>query len=106
MDTTIEEQWSPPTSTDILCDSWMDMADAKKAVKIWILDRGESWGNTTQNNKTQLQLHCILSAPSIFELHDKRLVSSVLYPILHTIALPQHMPNSSSITQRGILLVL
>ena len=37
------------------------MANAKKAVKIWILDRGESWGNTTQNNKTQLQLYCLLS---------------------------------------------
>ena len=48
MATTIEEQWSPPlASTDILSDLWMDMANAKKAVKIWILDCGESWGNTT-----------------------------------------------------------
>ena len=67
MATTIEEQWSPPlASTDILSDSWMDMANAKKAVKIWILDRGESWGNTTQNNKTQLQLHCLLSTCSFY----------------------------------------
>jgi hypothetical protein len=54
----IEEQWGPPLdSTDILSDSWMDMANTKKAVKIWILDCGESWGNSTQNNITQLQLH-------------------------------------------------
>jgi hypothetical protein len=30
----IEEQWSPLASTDILSDSWMDMANVKKAVKI------------------------------------------------------------------------
>jgi hypothetical protein len=38
----------------------MNITDAKKAVKIWILDRSESWGPSTQNNKTRLQLHCIL----------------------------------------------
>ena len=42
------------------------MANAKKAVKIWILDRGESWGRYTQNNKTRLQLHCILSTCSFY----------------------------------------
>jgi hypothetical protein len=46
----IEEQWNPPTSTDILSDSWMDIASAKKAAKTWILDRGESWAPTDQNN--------------------------------------------------------
>ena len=60
----IEEQWALPTSTDILSDSWPNITDAKKAVKIWILDRGESWGPSTQNNKTRLQLHCILSTCS------------------------------------------
>ena len=40
----IEEQWNPPSSPDITSDSWMNMSDAKKAVKIWILDRGELWG--------------------------------------------------------------
>jgi hypothetical protein len=62
----IEEQWNPPTFTDIMSDSWIDMADAKKAVKIWILDRGESWGRPTQNNKTRLQLHCLLSTCSFY----------------------------------------
>jgi hypothetical protein len=39
----IEEQWSLPlASPDILSDSWMDIANAEKAVKIWILARGES----------------------------------------------------------------
>jgi hypothetical protein len=36
----IEEQWNAPTSSDILTNSWINIADAKKAVKIWILDRG------------------------------------------------------------------
>jgi hypothetical protein len=56
----IEEQWNPPRSRDILSDSWMNITDAKKAVKIWILDRGKFWGLSTQNNKTRLQLHCIV----------------------------------------------
>jgi hypothetical protein len=37
----IEEQWNLPTPPDILTDSWTNIIDAKKAVKIWILDRGE-----------------------------------------------------------------
>jgi hypothetical protein len=40
----IEEQWNPPSSADILSDSWMNITDTKKAVKIWILDCSESWG--------------------------------------------------------------
>ena len=60
----IEEQWNPPTSTDILSDSWMDIASAKKAAKTWILDRGESWAPTDQNNQKRLQLHCLLSSCS------------------------------------------
>jgi hypothetical protein len=38
----IEEQWNAPTSSGILTNSWINIADNKKAVKIWILDRGES----------------------------------------------------------------
>jgi hypothetical protein len=52
----IEEQWNPPTSTNILSNPWTDIASAKKAVKIWIHERGESWAPSTQNNKTRLQL--------------------------------------------------
>jgi hypothetical protein len=62
----IEEQWSPPSPPDIMSNSWTNPADAKKAIKIWILDRGESWGRYTQNNKTRLQLHCILSTCSFY----------------------------------------
>ena len=62
----IEEQWNAPTSPDILTNSWINIADAKKAVKIWILDRGESWDHVTQNNKTKLQLHCLLSTCSFY----------------------------------------
>jgi hypothetical protein len=62
----IEEQWNPPSSPDIMSDSWINMSDAKKAVKIWLLDRGESWGIPTQNNKTCLQLPCILSTCSFY----------------------------------------
>jgi hypothetical protein len=62
----IEEQWNAPTSTDILSDSWVNIADAKKAVKIWILDRSESWAPSDQNNKTRLQLHCLLSTCAFY----------------------------------------
>ena len=62
----IEEQWNPPSSLDIMSDSWTDIKDAKKAIKTWILDRGESWGTPTQNNKTRLQLPCILSTCSFY----------------------------------------
>jgi hypothetical protein len=53
----IEEQWNhpPPPASDLR----MDIANAKKAVKTWILDNGESWALSTQNNKTCLQLHCL-----------------------------------------------
>jgi hypothetical protein len=63
----IEEQWNPPTSTDILSDSWMDIASAKKAAKTWILDRGESWAPTDQNNQnatpTSLPFILLLFSP-------------------------------------------
>src|SRR3981189_1293327 len=62
----IEEQWNPPSPPDILSDSWTNISDAKKAVKIWILDRGESWAPSNHNNKTRLQLHCILSTCSFY----------------------------------------
>jgi hypothetical protein len=63
----IEEQWNPPSCPDIVSESWTNMAEAKKAVKIWILDRGESWGGRpSQNNKTCLQLHCILPTCSFY----------------------------------------
>ena len=56
----------------------MDIANAK-AVKVWILDSGESRGNTTQNNKVQLQLHCLLSTSSFYirVARHKRLVFRV-----------------------------
>ena len=60
----IEEQWSPPTSTDILSDSWIDITTAKKAAKTWILDRGESWAPSNQDNNKRLRLHCLLSTCS------------------------------------------
>ena len=62
----IEEQWNPPSSPDITSDLWMNISDVKKAVKIWILDCGELWGVPIQNNKTRLQLYCILSTCSFY----------------------------------------
>ena len=44
----------------------MNITEAKQAVKIWILDRGESWAPSTQNNKSRLQLHCILLTCSFY----------------------------------------
>jgi MULE transposase domain len=62
----IEEQWNPPGPQDIMSDLWMNIKDAKQAVKIWLLDRGESWSNSSQNNKARLQLHCILPTCSFY----------------------------------------
>lgn len=103
----IEEQWNPPASADILSDSWIAIADAKKAVKIWILDRGESWGHVTQNNKTDSNSTASSPpVPSICELRKKGLVYLVSHPVLHTIVLPLHTPILSTATQHGILLAL
>jgi hypothetical protein len=33
----IEEQWNPPSSPDIMSDSWTNIIDTKRAVKIRIL---------------------------------------------------------------------
>jgi hypothetical protein len=38
----IEEQWNPPSPPNIMSDLWMNIKDAKKAIKIWILDRSEA----------------------------------------------------------------
>jgi hypothetical protein len=38
----IEEQWDASEPLDITSNSWMNITEAKQAVKIWILDRGES----------------------------------------------------------------
>ena len=72
----IEEQWNPPGPPDILSDSWTNITDTKKAVKIWILDCGESWASSTQNNKTRLHfIAFFLLVPSIFKLLKRRTVS-------------------------------
>jgi hypothetical protein len=55
----ITEQWNPSKPLDIISDSWINITEGKQAIKIWILDHSESWAPSTQNNKTQLQLHCI-----------------------------------------------
>jgi hypothetical protein len=55
-----KDRWIPSKSSDILSKSWATLPEAKKAVKVWILGRGESWAPTDQNNKRRLQLHCLL----------------------------------------------
>jgi hypothetical protein len=62
----IEEQWNREPSTDIVFRSWPNITDAKKAVKIWILDRGEAWVPSNQSNKIRLQLHCLLSTCAFY----------------------------------------
>src|SRR5258708_5528194 len=39
----IEDQWTLSSSDDITSKFWDNIADAKKAIKTWILDRHESW---------------------------------------------------------------
>jgi hypothetical protein len=94
----IEEQWNPPSPPDIMSDLWMNIKNAKKAVKIWILDRGESWDSSSQNNKTRLQLHCILPTCSFYirVAQKKDLFGVTSYtphdcpPSTHTRFKPQH----------------
>jgi hypothetical protein len=62
----IEEQWNPEPAIDIISNSWLDIVDVKKAVKIWILDHGESWAPANESNKIRLQLHCLLSISSFY----------------------------------------
>jgi hypothetical protein len=62
----IEEQWNTPVSTNILDRSWANINDAKKAVKIWILDHGESWGPYTLSNQVRLQLYCLLASCTFY----------------------------------------
>jgi hypothetical protein len=67
-----------------MSDSWMNMSDAKKAIKIWILDRGESWGIPSQNNQTRLQLHCILlTCSSYIRIAQKNDLFGVTLYTLH-----------------------
>jgi hypothetical protein len=61
----IEEQWNPPTSTDILSNPWTDIASAKKAVKIWIHERGESWAPSTQTIRLNFN-YCLYSSCSFY----------------------------------------
>src|SRR3981189_2947071 len=102
----IEEQWNPPSSPDIMSDLWMNISDAKKAIKIWILDRGESWGTPTQNNKTRLQLHCILATCSFYIRIAQRGTYMESLHILHTIALLRLIHSLNHGTQHGILQAL
>ena len=48
----IEEQWNHPLPPDVTSDSWIDIANAKSAVKTWILDRAESWAILSQQQET------------------------------------------------------
>jgi hypothetical protein len=62
----IDEQWDPEPSMNITYQLWPNITDAKISVKIWILDRGESWAPSNQSNKTRLQLHCLLSSSTFY----------------------------------------
>jgi hypothetical protein len=62
----IEEQWNRPPPPDITSDSWIDITDAKNAVKTWILDRAESWAPSPHNDKRRLQLHCLSKSCSFY----------------------------------------
>jgi hypothetical protein len=98
----IEEQWNPPTSTDILSDSWMDIASAKKAAKTWILDRGESWAPTDQTTKSDSNFIAFYPL-ALFTLESRlKIAFFELHLILHTIALHLHTPILNHGTQHGI----
>jgi hypothetical protein len=53
-----EDQWTSSSSDDIVSKFWDNIADAKKAVKTWILDRHESWAPAHHNDRKRLQLNC------------------------------------------------
>jgi hypothetical protein len=50
-----EDQWTSSSSDDIVSKFWDNIADAKKAVKTWILDRHESWAPAHHNDRKRLQ---------------------------------------------------
>jgi hypothetical protein len=45
-------------SDDITSQSWDNIADVKRAIETWILDRHEFWAPAHHNDKTRLQLDC------------------------------------------------
>jgi hypothetical protein len=64
----IGEQWNPSKPLDIISDSWMNIAEAKQAIKIWILDHGESWPLLLRIVSLDYSFTVsIQPAPSIFE---------------------------------------
>jgi hypothetical protein len=84
----IYEQWNPEPTIDILSKSWPNITDAKKAVKTWILDRGESWTPSNKSNKVGFYYTAlILPVISTFELHAKRMASLMVPLTLLIVAL-------------------
>jgi hypothetical protein len=98
----IEEQWNPPGPQDIMSDLWMNIKDAKQAVKIWLLDRGNPGAILVKTIRLDFSFTVSFRpAPSIFELHRRRTFLESLH-ILHTIALLRLIHVSNHGTQRGI----
>ena len=61
----IEEQWNPPTSTDIFSESWINIAAAKRGIKIRILDSGvfgsgSLYSKQHDSTSTSLPVFCLL----------------------------------------------
>ena len=69
----IQDQWTSSSSNDdITSQFWDNIADAKKAIKTWILDRHESWAPTKHNDTKSLHLMCRATGGNFFIRVAKR----------------------------------
>lgn len=86
-----EDQWTLSLPENIISQSWDKIADAKRAVKTWILDRHESWAPAHHNDKTRLQLNC-RSESCGFHLRVAKRSDGSFGVIAYT---PHHCPPST-----------
>ena len=101
----IQDQWTASSSNDdITSKSWDNIADAKKAIKTWILDRHETWALvTTMIRSVFSQTVSLRAATSIFGLQRGTMGSMVLLPILLIIVLLRYIVDLRNGTPHGIL---
>jgi hypothetical protein len=54
-----EEEWDDLEMPSRLDTIWDSMEEAKRDVKIFLLDRRESWAPSNDSNKSRMRLHCL-----------------------------------------------
>jgi hypothetical protein len=98
-----EDQWTSSSSDDIVSKFWDNIADAKKAIKTWILDRHESWPPLIITTGSAFNsIAALRVATSISESQRGGMGSSALLHTLPITVLLQHIVDLMSGTPRGI----